>query len=138
MTRLAIAALVLSTGCIVYEDGAPGPVNRAPFVYDGEAGCYWDNYFADDVWYFEAEADDPDGVLDVVEVYADVWDERTGDWVDSFELFPTRDPYYWWSDWLGSTTWLVCGYDGYLVDLVAYDSFGAYDILTVVPTVDGH
>ncbi|MCK6506409.1 hypothetical protein L6R53_24050 [Myxococcota bacterium] len=143
MTSRAVTALLsltaLSAGCIVYEDPgppAPGPGNYAPFVEWADAGCYWDGYYADHIWYFEADVTDPDGALDVVAVYADVYDSR-GEWVDSFELFPTQDPVYWFSDWLGSSTWLDCGYRGYLVDIVAYDSFDAVDVLTITPAVAG-
>lgn len=137
MTRLlpvALTALVAS-GCIVYEDGGPPPdpyVNYAPFVEWADAGCYWDDYYRDDIWYFEADVTDPNGALDVVAVYADVYDAR-GEWADSFELYPTQDPVYWFSDWLGSSTWLDCYYSGYEVDFVAYDSFDAYDVLTIRP-----
>ena len=133
VATLALATLGLS-GCLVYEDGGPppGPVNGAPYVAWADAGCYYDAGYRDDIWYFEADADDPDGALDVVAVYADVYDAR-GEWADSFELFPTQDPVYWFSDWLGSSTWLDCGYGGYSVDIVAYDSFDAYDVLTIVP-----
>lgn len=140
MTRLALSALLLTTGCVIYEDGGPhpGPSNVAPVVIWADAGCYWDNYYYDDIWYFEAEADDGDGVYDVVAVYADVYDAWTGRLEDSFELYPTNDPYYWFSDWLGSTTWLDCGYGGYVVDFVAYDSYDAYDVLTVEPWTYAH
>jgi len=142
MTRLFSLALVAlaSTGCLVYEDPGPGPgpvhVNSAPLVTWADAGCYWDGAYQDDIWFFEADADDPDGTLDVVAVYADVYDAR-GEWADSFELFPTQDPLYWFSDWLGSSTWLDCGYPGYQVDLVAYDTSDAYDVRTIAPSIDG-
>lgn len=136
---LAIAAA--ASGCIVYEDDGPPPYddppppaqNAAPYVLGADAGCFYDGYYADDIWYFEADANDPDGPLDVVAVYADVYDQRTGEWQDSFELYPTDDPVYWFSDWLGSTTWLDCWYGGYVVDIIAYDSFDAYDIVSVRP-----
>lgn len=135
-----VLALAATTGCIVYEDDGPDPyeppppaVNAAPYVIGADAGCFYDGYYDDDIWYFEADADDPDGPLDVVAVYADVYDQRTGEWQDSFELYPTDDPVYWFSDWLGSTTWLDCWYGGYVVDIVAYDSFDAYDIVSVRP-----
>ena len=126
-----LAAPALTSACLVYEEGRPGPVNTPPDLYWGEAGCYWDDYYRDDIVYFDAEADDMDGVFDVVAVYADVYDLRNEQWVDSFELYPTEDPVYWFSDWLGSTTWVDCAYPSYVVDLVAYDSFDAFDVLTV-------
>ena len=146
MTRLMtlVAALATATGCIyVDEDDSPppqtiivetpAPVNAAPYVLDAFSGCYYDNYNRDDIWYFEGHVDDPDGVYDVVQVWADVWDERSGEMVQSFELYPTDDPYVWFSDWLVSSTWLDCWYPHYTVDIVAYDAFDSFDAVTVWP-----
>lgn len=144
MTRLNIslfAALSAAlTGCVVVP-ADPGPVNNpppaevnyAPEVTRGEAGCYWDDYNGDYIWYFQGEADDPNGVYDVVHFWADVYDNYTGQIVDSFELYPTNDPYTWYSDWLGRSTYLSCTYYDYSVDLVAYDAADAYGVLTVAP-----
>ena len=133
MTKISILTAVttlMTTGCIVVDSG---PVNYQPEIFSAAAGCYWDNYYHDDVWYFDVEANDGDGPYDVVAVYADVYDLYRGTWVEAFPLDPTNDPYYWTSAWLGSTTYLYCEYDGYEVDLVAYDSYDAYDIVTVRP-----
>lgn len=116
----------------VYEE--PPPINWAPEVIGAEAGVYWDNYYADDIWYFEAEVDDFDGPYDVVEVWADVYDEWGGGvYLESFELFPTDDPWLWFSDWLGQSVWLDPFYAGYTVDFVAYDAYDAMSAVTVVP-----
>jgi len=149
MTRLiALTALIAaSTGCVVYTHDRndapahddeiiyvePAPeINYTPIVLNGDASVYWDGYYGDDVWYFEAVVDDPNGVYDVVDVWADVYDEwRGGVCVESFQLFPTEDPYLWYSDWLGSTTYLDPFYGGYTVDLVAYDVYDDYDWMTV-------
>ena len=139
MMRIAALALFAASGCVVYEEDhyyeepPPEPVNYAPDVTWAEAGCYWDGYYYDDIWYFSAEVDDPNGVYDVIAVYADVYDNRTGAWVDSFELYPTNDPYVWFSDWLGSSTYLSCHYYDYSVDLVAYDSYESWSVMTVAP-----
>jgi hypothetical protein len=140
----------LATGC-VFVDGEPPPEtvvvttdpmvyeevvvieNAAPYILMADAGCYWEPAYRDELWYFEADVDDADSPFDVVAVYADVYDDFTGEWVDSFELFPTDDPYFWVSDWMGSSTWLDCHYGGYVVDFVAYDSFDAMDIVSVYP-----
>lgn len=138
MTRISLVLLAaaLPACVIVDEDPHPTPyVNYAPIVTYAEAGCYWDGYYADYIWYFQAEADDPNGVYDVVSMWADVYDGPTGAWVDSFELYPTNDPYVWFSDWLGSTTYLSCGYPNYEVDIVAYDSYESYDVVTVLPYI---
>jgi len=116
----------------VYEDEEEYvPVNSTPEVYDGYAGVYWDSWADDDVWVFEAEVDDPDGVYDVVEVWADVYDEYSGTLADYFPLENTSDPYFWSTEWFNSDTYLDPFYDGYTVDLVAYDEFGDYDVLTI-------
>ena len=139
---LALVA-ALTSGCIVYEDGHghnDGPdviidtnVNYSPDIYWADSGCYWDNYNYDDIWWFEADVDDGNGVFDVVAVYADVYDAYSGVWADSFELYPTNDPYIWFSDWLGSSTYVDCNYGGYLVDIVAYDMVDAFDVYTLAP-----
>jgi len=133
-----LAALATS-GCVVYSDDAPGNVvvgpepNFAPYVLGADAGCYYDAAYYDDIWYFEASVDDGNGPLDVTAVYADVYDSYTGQWVETFELYPTADPYIWFSDWLGSSTYLNCFYRGYEVDIVAYDAYDAFDALTIIP-----
>lgn len=141
MKRLALILSVLS-GCVVYEEKSPPPaaeppsyVNYAPEVTWAEAGCYWDAYYRDYIWYFEADANDPNGVYDVVSVWADVYDSYNGAWQDSFELFPTDDPLTWFSDWLGSTTYLSCNYPGYVVDIVAYDSYDIETVATIDPII---
>jgi len=131
-----LACGALASGCVVYTNDDPvpaGPANYTPYVSWADGGCYYDPYYVDDIWYFEANVEDPDGIYDVTNVYADVYDGRTGEWVETFELFPTADPSYWFSDWLGSTTWLDCYYGGYEVDIVAYDSFNDYGSLTFLP-----
>ncbi len=146
-TILPAVALFATTGCTVYSSdtvsNAPPPAppppavvyNALPWVSASEAGVYYDGYYREDIWYFETFTGDPDGVYDVVEVWADVYDEYwNGAYVTSFELFPTDDPSFWFSDWLGGSTGLDPFYDGYTVDFVAYDSFGdsAYETVWAV------
>lgn len=131
-TSVTLLAL-LSTGCVVYDaDRTPGFYNAAPYIEWAEAGCAWDGYYRDTIWYFEAGVSDADGAGDVMEVWADVYDERSGAWIDGFELFPAGGT-YWFSDWLQASTWLDCTYPWYVVEFVAYDYHGAEDWLTVVP-----
>lgn len=127
-----------SSGCAIYTD-SPDVVhvekesyNYAPEAYLVEAGCYWDSYYGDYVWYFDAEVDDPNGWGDVMEVWADVYDEYTGEWIDSFYLEP-MDEFYWTSAWLQGSTWLDYYYPYYVVDFVPYDYAGAYSITSVYP-----
>ena len=137
MKSLMFALLAAMPACVVYESDAPAPVepvpNYAPAVTWAEAGCYWDAYSGDYIWYFEAQADDPNGVYDVVDLWADVYDNASGQWIDSFQLYPTNDPYTWFSDWLGSSTYVSCNYYNYVVEFVAYDSYDEYGILDVAP-----
>ena len=129
---MTLVLATLATGCIVYTDdvddhtprtSTPEPIQEyAPVVVDAEAGCYWDRSYRDDIWYFQADVDDGNGIGDVVSVWADVYDEfANGVFVESFELYPTDDPYVFFSDWLGSSTHLDCLYEGYTVDFVVYD-----------------
>ena len=134
MFRIALTALPLA-GCLYYEADppAPGPRNDgAPLFVYADAGCYPDEYYHDFVWYFDADVDDPDGAIDVVAVYADVYDTWDGSWVDGFELYP-ENGLTWFSAWIGDTTWLNCDYPGYVVDLTAIDSWDADTVATVSP-----
>lgn len=141
MTRLASLAALLSLGsaCVIIDRGttvAPDPwvpPNRAPVVFDAASYCYYDDFNRDDILVFEASVDDPDGVFDVVSVFADVYDDRSGQLVQSFELYPTNDPFVWFSDWLVSTTFVDCFYPFYSADVVAYDQSDAAGVLTIVP-----
>ena len=137
--------LAFTTGCIVVTDNddhqgpPPPPVNVAPYVSDAEAGVYWDQRYHDDIWYFDAYVEDGDGPYDVTEVWADVYDDyappgaQDDGYIESFELYPTNDPNVWFSDWLGSSTWLDPYYTGYSVDIVAYDTYGETSVITVWP-----
>lgn len=144
MRPVVLAALL--PGCVVVDDGPDHltttttttvwvPANEAPYVSDGAAFVFYDPVSDDDVWAFEAVVDDPDGVGDVIGVWADVYDEGNGGrLMESLELFPTEDPYVWYSEWLGSTSTLDPFYTEYAVDLVVYDTFEDFGWLTVVPT----
>jgi len=140
--RSFIAAIgVAASACTVYTDPGgstvTGPnlgiVNYAPTITYADSGCFYDASVRDDIWYFEADVDDGDGPLDVVAVYADVYDGVTGAWVESFELLPTNNDYVWYSDFMASSTWLDCFYRGYEVDIVAYDAFEEFDVVTLYP-----
>ena len=140
----AFVALFSSVGCIVVDsepdvivvEEEPVAVNLAPNVNCADGGCYWDSYYYDDIWVFEADVDDADSPYDVIEVWADVYDAYSGMLVDTFELYPTTDPYYWFSDWLGSSTYLDCWGGHYFVEMVAYDVYQDYDVYTFEPWVE--
>lgn len=143
LTALA-AALVIGTGCVyvaerevVYDSGGSGgtvaPSADAPFIRDAAAGCDFDEFNMDEVWWFEADVSHPRGPLEVVQVWADIWDDRADALVVSVELFPEEDPYLWFSDWLGTSLSLDCAYPHYSVDFVAYDTQEDWDAVTVFP-----
>lgn len=139
MTRLMTLALFSSglTACVVYaDDGSyttPGGTvvvtNAPPYVIDSAAWVYYDPYYADDIWALEAWVDDPNGIGDVLGVWADVYDGPV--LVETFELYPTDDPSYWYSDWLGSTSYLDPFYPNYQVDFVVYDVYEDFGYQTV-------
>lgn len=138
MFRLMPLALTLAIfpGCIfvnhdVDHNDPPVYTNAIPQVIDGYAGCDYDASLQADLLIFDAIVDDLDGLGDVTQVWADVYDERTNELIQSFELFPTDDPSYWYSDWLAGTTYVDCWYPDQSVDLVVYDRSEDYDILTV-------
>ena len=128
MTRLSPLALVLfATGCSFsvsdgYYTPAPTP-DAAPKVTWADASCYWDDGYRDFVWWFEADVGDGNGVADVDGVFADVYDEYDGSWVDTFELFWDGGNTYY-SSWQGQSTYLDCDYYQYVVDFTAVDSSG--------------
>ena len=132
-----ILALAMTSGCVVYSDDHHHAdtviverTNYTPEFLYAEAGCYWSDYHHDFIWYFDAEVFDDDIVTGV---YADVFDAY-GVWVDSFELYnETVYEEVWFSDWLQYSTYLDCYYGGYQIDLVAYDSYDAYDIVSIAP-----
>ena len=142
-SSLGLALLALVSGCVVYEDPYPYtttttttvvyvPVNTAPYVLEAEAFVFYDPVYDDDIWAFEAVVDDPDGLGDVIGVWADVYDDLAGGrLVESFELYPTSDPYVWYSEWLGRTSTLDPFWPGYSVDLVVYDTYDDFGWLTV-------
>jgi hypothetical protein len=128
-----LLALLPLAGCIVYSDepSAP-PVNTAPWFDYADAGCFWDNGYQDFVWYFDVDANDDLGPGDVTAVWADVYDDGTGDIADSFDLSPEPGK-SWYSAWIGSTTYLDPSYPAYSVVLSAQDQQGAIGTQTVLP-----
>ncbi|MEQ1566007.1 MAG: hypothetical protein ABMA64_10250 [Myxococcota bacterium] len=143
MIRMNAMALLLAVApaCVVYDvdphpHGGGGSTvvvtNAPPYVVSADAWVYYDPAYGDDIWAFEAMVDDPNGVYDVIGVWADVYDEYAGGvLVESFELYPTNDPYVWYSDWLGSTTYLDPFWPGYTVDFVVYDAYDDFGWTTV-------
>ncbi len=128
--------LAVASGCVILVDDewAAWTWNWDPVVYDGDAGCVWDSALRENVWYFEAEVDDWDGPEDIWFVEANVYDEwRGGRLVDAFELAPTEDPWIWYGEWMEFSTALDCRYTGYSVDLIAWDFYEGWGVLTLTP-----
>ena len=72
----------------------------------------------------------------MVAVWADVYDVFRGDiLVESFPLYPTTDAEFWTSEWLGDSVALDPFYNGYVVDVVAYDSLDAIGVMVVDPAI---
>ena len=152
MTALALVAAA-APGCVVYS-GPGGPstwttttttvttstvvTNIPPSVDAASARVYYDPGYGDDVWEFDAFVSDGNGLGDVTQVWADVYDDLAGGTqpVESFELYPTNDAREWFSDWLGSTTQLDPFYHGYSVDFVVYDQFDDAGYLTLRPQTE--
>lgn len=133
MKPLTVASLFFSsiTGCLVVPTEGSGG-NAAPYVTSADAFVSFDPYYGDDIWTFEAWVDDPDGPLDIVGVWADVYDDLAGgQYIESFDLLPTNDARYWWSEWLGSSTHLDPYWYGYSADVFVNDAEGRSDVLTV-------
>jgi hypothetical protein len=135
---LALALPIFSTGCIFIDgtsvSGTDNTPNDSPTIAYADAGCWYDSFEQDYVWWFEADVYDDDGAWDIDEVYADVFDTRNSSWVDSFALSTWNDITFS-ADWAETWTNLTCGYGDYEVDFVAYDAWDAYDVYTIVPFV---
>ena len=118
------------TGCeVVVSPSYPGSITPYPAPYliqDARATCYWDNWYQDYVWEFDAWIDNYYGPREVAEVWVDVY--QGPHLVDSIPLNPQYGNH--WSthriEW--SETNLYCG-DIYDVEFVAYDWNGFQDIL---------
>jgi len=133
MRSATALSTLLASGCIVYADPDPGPapVNDPPVIEWADASCFYDEYYRDDVWWFEADLRDDEGLDDVVAVYADVYDGLTEEWVDAFELYHDSG-HTWYSAWQQDSTWLDCDHYDYIVDFVAEDVVGEGEVYTVV------
>jgi hypothetical protein len=153
MIRIAAAALLVSTitGCVVYDRdvGTYGtyttttttystPVivvgNSLPFVWDSAAYFSWEPIVGDDLVSFEATVGDPDGIGDVLGVWADVYDDWSGGvYVATVELQPTNDPAFWVADVYNNVDGLYLDpyWGGYSVDFVVYDWYEDAGVMTV-------
>ena len=129
-SAIGIAVAALTSGCIIVADEGPGA--SPPVITYAYAGCYADDYYRDFVWEFEADVSDDAGGSSIAEVFADVYDDRTGEWVDGFELYP-EGGITWYSAWVGGSTWLDCQYPYYVVDITAVAIDQRQDTVSVYP-----
>ncbi len=115
-------------GCVIY----PAPeTNVAPVVLEADVLCTVGEFTEGDVWEFAALVDDERGPLEVVAVDAWTWDVTTGEDLLYFPLFPTNDAFVWASAWIVEDEPLDCADPNVAVDLVAWDSWGAWSVLTL-------
>ena len=119
---IRLITLILLTGCVVYSNKPPA--NSPPWFEYADGGCFWDGAYEDYVWYFDVDVNDDLGPGDVMYVWADVYDTRSGLLEDSFELAPEPGR-SWYSAWLGSSTWLDPAWPWYEIVISAEDSEGA-------------
>lgn len=120
---LALAFLAVFPACGPEEILAPErSFENAPIVLSASATCTVDGDSAE--WVFDAEVDDGDGLADIQQVYAYVYDETTDVRVASFALAPTDDPAVWEHREPAGETSLNCAFRNYSVDFLATDSDG--------------
>ena len=101
----------------------PVYTESSPFIEWADSGCYWDSYYGDYIWCSRLMSLTQTAFYDVAEVYADVYDDYWGEWVETPELLQeSPNPDNWFSDWMQYSTYLDCGYSGYTVEFVVYDS----------------
>lgn len=122
-----LVAALSQAGCVVYSDRP----NLTPTIGYADAGCVWDSRQGTYILYFDVDASDPDGVKDVIDVSADVYDDGVGGtYLATYGLFPEIEP-VWYSAWIFETTGLDPGYGLYSADIVATDGAGAQTVVTV-------
>ena len=133
---------LLSQACLVIDtdqydtsyDESTYPINSDPIIESAEAGCFYDSVFNEDIWYFDVSVYDPDSVYDVVAVYVDVYDVWTGELEDTFTLEEDATWGIWTAEWFESSTNLDCFYNGYEIDVSAYDVYDGLDMMTIIPS----
>ena len=135
-SSIFVLSAVFSQACVVVASDKEETyleVNEAPYITSADAGCFYDDDFFEDVWYFDANVSDPNSDLDVVAAYFDVYDTWTGELEDTFALDATEDLNFWTTEWYESSTNLDCFYDGYVIDVLAFDIYDEFDLITIIP-----
>lgn len=119
---------LLAGGCVIYP---AAETNDPPVIVDADVFCTSGLVDGADVWELAALVDDERGPLEVASVESWIWDEATGEDLLYLPLFPTIDAFVWASAWEISDEPVVCGDPNLGVDLVAWDSWGAWSVLTL-------
>ena len=121
---LALFSLPLMTSaCGPHEILAPEKAdNIAPTILEGFASCSGEG--AEAQWTFYAKVDDVDGLEDIQEVHAYVYDESTNLQEDNFALVATQDLALWQTHEAALNTSLDCAFANYSVDFLATDTAG--------------
>lgn len=104
--------------------------NRPPVLRFAEARCSWDAPRQGWFWRLSADATDPNGLGDLVEVWADIYDISSWTWVESF-LLDWHDGYLWRSSFFQQDSEYICGDPDYTVRFVVYDVERASSALDV-------
>jgi hypothetical protein len=114
---LALTAVFLGflPGCfIIVEDDDDDDTfsNELPFLFEDEDSTYWncgpDDITGDQAYEFQTVVGDPDGLSDIDEVIAFVYDADSDAQLDAFDLFDEGDGVYGGFVWEDETT-LFCG-----------------------------
>ena len=127
------AAAVGLGGCVIVE---PGPSNYEPYIDELYVDCYWDSYYADYAWDFVAYVDDPNGPLDVTDVFVDVINVRYAPYTVQETWDLVYDGGGQWSQTVYEyySNSLICEYIyDFEFDFYAYDYAGATDSVTYLP-----
>jgi len=88
-----------------------------------------------DLLLFDAVVYDLDGVGDVAIVYVEIFDDYTGQFVDTFDLYPSTS-FLWQADVAVRDTYLVPDfYADYSVDFIVEDFQGEGEVVTILPDI---
>ncbi len=123
-----VSAAVLASGCVFVDNGPP--------VFDSVGALISLGVVPrDDVLLLDAEVFDPDGPGDVRFVYVEVFDDYSGQFVDTFDLFPVTGR-LWQADVPIVQTFLDPRfYKDYSIDFIVEDFRGPGEVVTVLPDI---
>jgi len=115
LAGVATLLLALLPGCFIIVDGDDDDdviTNEIPFIYEDEDSTYWacdlDEGMGEYWFEFQTVVDDLDGLADIDQVNATVFDAETGGELDSFRLIDEGAGVYGGLVW-ESESFLYCG-----------------------------